>query len=192
MEIFLWLVINAVVGAAIGARKNMVAGAIALAIFLGPIGWIIALVIEGDFRKCPFCAENVKDEAIVCPHCQRDLPAKPVSLLKRPPPPPRHANPAIWIGLGTAIAIIILIAIALALVYERKDPADMMSAASPSPRREFVKLIVNVSVRSTNGTEIKLPAGLRVPVILRYGDRITIEYDGGNYPILANVTVPAK
>lgn len=27
----------------------------------------------GDLRKCPFCAELVKKEAIVCKHCGRDL-----------------------------------------------------------------------------------------------------------------------
>lgn len=27
-------------------------------------------------RTCPFCAEKVRPEAIVCPHCQRELPAR--------------------------------------------------------------------------------------------------------------------
>lgn len=29
------------------------------------------------FRKCPFCAEFVRPDAIVCKHCGRDIPAPP-------------------------------------------------------------------------------------------------------------------
>lgn len=52
----------------------------------GVLLFIIALVhslIIGPssslVRKCPFCAENVKVEASVCPHCQRDIIAKPAA-----------------------------------------------------------------------------------------------------------------
>lgn len=39
-----------------------------------------SLLLEDERRRrCPFCAEKVMNEAIVCPHCQRDLAATPVA-----------------------------------------------------------------------------------------------------------------
>ncbi|WP_441928247.1 hypothetical protein [Marmoricola sp. RAF53] len=57
-----------------------------LGAFLCPIiGFVIALMSDnaeqaavaqgefGDYRKCPFCAESVRREAIKCRHCQSNL-----------------------------------------------------------------------------------------------------------------------
>jgi hypothetical protein len=30
---------------------------------------------DGAKRTCPFCIEPIKEAAVVCPHCRRDLPS---------------------------------------------------------------------------------------------------------------------
>jgi hypothetical protein len=77
LSIILWIGINALIGYAIGKSKNAIADCVALSVILGPIGWLVALAIKGQVRKCPFCAELVRPEANVCKHCGRDLPAEP-------------------------------------------------------------------------------------------------------------------
>ena len=58
-------------------------------------------------RTCPYCAEQVKAEALICRFCQRDLPAltedEIVSLQK----PNNYGNKWLWIGILFISAIII-------------------------------------------------------------------------------------
>jgi hypothetical protein len=62
-------------GYAIGKSKNDVSSCVLLSVLLGPIGWLIALAIKGNVRKCPFCAEQIKPEAKVCRYCGREVTA---------------------------------------------------------------------------------------------------------------------
>ena len=68
-------------------------GGLLLGLLLGPVGLIIALATKkdekalemekiksGDNKKCPFCAEVVKKEAVVCKHCGRDLPKEEIEI----------------------------------------------------------------------------------------------------------------
>ncbi len=84
--IVIWIVCG-ILGAMIGSSKGRGGAGFALSFLLGPLGVIIALflkpnsgkveaeaVVSGGMRKCPFCAELVKTEAVICKHCQKDLP----------------------------------------------------------------------------------------------------------------------
>ena len=88
MEIFiLWLAL-ALIPAVIASKKGRSGfGYFLLAVLLSPlIGLIIALAVSpieanveakqiesGERRKCPHCAELIKQEANVCRFCGRDV-----------------------------------------------------------------------------------------------------------------------
>ena len=61
--VFWVVVVNPLVGYAIGERKGNVATGIILGLLLGPIGWLVTAMCFSNLRKCPFCSEEVKPEA---------------------------------------------------------------------------------------------------------------------------------
>ena len=73
------------VGAVIGEKKGRPGEGFVLGLFLGPIGWLVlalgpdykAAAETTDTRKCPYCAELIKQEARVCKHCGRDVATSP-------------------------------------------------------------------------------------------------------------------
>lgn len=80
--------LSLMVGIYANAKGRSAVGFFFLSMLTSPIvGIIVAMIVRptqkvkeswaiesGENRKCPFCAELVKSEAIVCKHCGRDLP----------------------------------------------------------------------------------------------------------------------
>lgn len=84
--IILWVIMALIVAIIAGSKGRSGFAWFLYGFLIWPIALVHALVASstpkaGEKRaaaegrkKCPFCAEMIKAEAKVCPHCQRDLP----------------------------------------------------------------------------------------------------------------------
>jgi len=75
--------VSAFIGGLIGNRRERGWLGGFLGLFLGPIGWIIALFLDYPYR-CPFCQGGVPKGSQVCQKCGREFKPKPAEPTASP------------------------------------------------------------------------------------------------------------
>lgn len=104
MEIMIiWFLFGVVSSVVATSKGRSGCGWFALGVLLGPFGFILSLIIprdqqavenqaiqSGQLKKCPYCAELIKVEAIVCRYCGKDLPADSILDTTTPQEAPKR------------------------------------------------------------------------------------------------------
>lgn len=79
-------------------------------------------------KSCPFCAESIQDAAIVCKHCNRELPVSQASAASARPPAPLPAAPptkASWTYHRNLMGLLVLVVLLGVFRAAVRSPAGL-------------------------------------------------------------------
>ena len=95
------IVFNVVIGWAIGRSKQREGAGAFYGLILGPLGWVIMILLPNAGQKCPHCGGMAKKGAMVCCHCGRDLVKRREPALICPMCSRAISKKALHVGMNT-------------------------------------------------------------------------------------------